>query len=364
VKSQAVIGLGFGDEGKGMVVSSLVRPESLVVRYCGGPQAGHHVILKDGREHVFSHFGSGTLQGNKTYWSKYCTVDPIGIINERDDLIKKGATPLLFVDKECPVTTPFEKIYNKKADNITSHGSCGVGFGQTFKRQADHFSIRVSDFFHPATLKIKLQMLKEHYYRLLDLSTVDIDEFLEACEETIRYITVVDHIPNEDDIIFEGSQGLLLDQDIGFFPHVTRSNTGTKNITEMGFDPEIFLVTRAYQTRHGNGPMTNEGQSFSVHPNPYEKNTDDGFQGIFRRSLLDLRLMKYAIGSDSGLRVAPTLVITCMDQMEGNYRLVDDGGVISFNNERSFVEWIRIALRVKSVFLSRNPYPNLIHLFN
>lgn len=363
MKSQAVIGCGFGDEGKGMTVSALAAssPDSLIIRYCGGQQAGHHVVLRDGCDHVFSNFGSGTLQGHDTYWTPFCTIDPIGIMNELDTLIEKRVRPTLFINRDCPVTTPYEKSYNQKADKSNRHGSCGVGVGQTFQRQEDHFSIKVIDLYYPITLRIKLQILRDNYYRGEE---VDTESFLSTCDELTNSNTVlcVDDIPpGHDSIIFEGSQGLLLDMHIGFFPYVTRGNTGTKNIAQMGFTPEIFLVIRAYQTRHGNGPMTNEDKDFSVPINPYEQNFSDTFQGAFRRTLLDLDLLKYAIDSDTILRkrAGVTLVITCMDLMEGRYELTENGLTCKLKTEMDFVKTISRSLGITRVLLSRSPYPEL-----
>lgn len=362
MKSQAVIGIGFGDEGKGKVVSHLCSqsPDSLVVRYSGGQQAGHHVVLRDGRDHVFSNFGCGTLHGNDTYWSQYCTVDPIGILNELDVLMEKGIVPTLFINKDCPITTPYEKVHNKKVDKLSGHGSCGVGVGQTIQRQEDHFSIKVRDLFYPSILRIKLQLLSSYY----SFTVTGIDDFLCACNELTQAtpIVCVDNIPMEyDSIIFEGSQGLLLDQDIGFFPHVTRGNTGTENITKMGFSPDIFLVTRAYQTRHGNGPMTNENLPFNISLNPYEQNFDHTFQGKFRCTLLDLDLLKYAIDNDIGLRNKNkiSLVITCMDLIANNYCLTEDSKIFTFSTEHKFVDKIINSLKIESVYLSHDPFPTL-----
>jgi adenylosuccinate synthase len=367
MKIQAVIGLGFGDEGKGKVVSALaaLSVRALVIRYCGGQQAGHHVVRLDGSDHVFSNFGSGTLQGHSSCWMPYCTVDPVGLMNELDDLHAKGVRPTLFIHRDCPITTPYEKVYNRLADKNNKHGSCGVGVGQTIQRQEDHFSIVAEDMLHPAVLRIKLKMLREHYY--FQGNDINTEEFFGACQEVTRAngIIITGAFPAKtfdyDTVIFEGSQGILLDQEIGFFPHVTRSSTGTANIRRMGFDPEIFLVTRAYQTRHGNGPMTNETELFNVPINPYENNTSTGFQGEFRRTIMDLDLLKYAIRRDRGLRDNPklSLVITCLDLMPGQYKLTRAGQVFTFETEQEFVEEIRHTLAIPKVYLSRSPHPVL-----
>jgi adenylosuccinate synthase len=381
MKVQAVIGCGFGDEGKGKVVSYLCSQSSnpLIIRFCGGHQAGHHVMINDKLDHVFSNFGSGTLQGFDTYWSKYCTVDPIGILNELDVLKIKGISPVLYIDEQCPVTTPYEKMYNLLLDDFTKHGSCGVGVGQTIKRQEDHYSILMSDLCYPNVLKIKMGILRNYYRDLFQVilsfkkyfvfcdsfmpNESEINQFLDSCENllSLKEIKLSRGSFGKkvyDRFIFEGSQGLLLDQNIGFFPHVTRANTGTKNILEMGFTPEIILVTRAYQTRHGNGPMTNEGLPHNISPNPYENNSDSTPQGKFRISLLDLDLLRYAINGDKFISSSLfSLVITCLDLVEKDYEFSMNGGVYALKDEYHFVDRIKREISAYDLFVSKTPFP-------
>lgn len=366
---QAVIGGGFGDEGKGKVVSylSTTSPNPLVIRYCGGQQAGHHVVINDKLDHVFANFGSGTLQGFDTYWSKYCTVDPVGIFNELKDLNKKGIKPKLLLDQKCSVTTPFEKYYNETIDKNLKHGTCGVGVGQTHQRENDYYSLLVLDLIHPTILKIKLELIRQYYNtKIIKYGwKEEVSEFLNDCEylvnsESIKIVKEIPNLENYSNFLFEGSQGLLLDQHFGFFPHVTRSNTGSKNINQMGFSPEVFLVTRAYQTRHGNGPMTNEDYLDKFYKeNPYEQNLDSGIQGVFRITPLDLDLLKYGISRDKGIqKYGFNLVITCLDLLE-EYILTVGGKPFKFKNEIDFVSKIRFELNVNNVFLSRTPFPEL-----
>lgn len=362
--SHIVIGCGFGDEGKGKVVSFLCSNyyKSLIIRFCGGHQAGHHVILKNGKEHVFSNFGCGTLQKQPTYWSKNCTVDPIGILNEFEILKEKGYSPILYIDQNCPLTTPYEKIWNRMRESEVLHGSCGVGVGQTFQREEDHYSLLFKDIKFPSILKIKLDILEKYY----DLK-INIDKFLDSCEELNKNSNIVmvqdrNHalkLSEPDVLIFEGSQGLLLDQNYGFFPHVTRSNTGSKNVIDMGYRPKLWLVTRAYQTRHGNGPMTNEDLSNKIKNNPYEKNDWNTYQGIFRKSILDLDLLKYAIDSDPYFKtVKINLVITCVDLLD-EFSYTINGKKETQPDEKDFIYKIKNELNIENIFLSRTPYPEL-----
>jgi adenylosuccinate synthase len=144
--------------------------------------------------------------------------------------------------------------------------------------------------------------------------------------------------------IFEGSQGILLDADYGFFPHVTRSNTTSKNAIEMirkiGIPIEnntirTYYITRAYQTRHGNGYMTNEGLDTSyIKENPNETNVA-GFQGEFRKTVLDIDLLKYAVNCDGYYNSIgrKSIVITCLDQVPDDIPVTINGelGTVKFN---------------------------------
>jgi len=356
---KAVIGLGFGDEGKGLVTNYLV--ESLVIRYSGGQQAGHNVVLENGKNHIFSNFGSGTLKGVPTYWSKFCTVDPIGMVNELNTLMDIGTNPLLYIDGDSPITTPYDKHHNENNRDDINHGTCGVGVGSTFNREEHFHHLTFSDIFNPWVLDTKLESIKNFYYNI-DLSE-EIEEFLVACNEmtmcgNFRLVYGIPKGFGEDGYVFEGSQGLLLDQHYGFFPHVTRTNTGTKNILEIlkdtnHNDVELYLVTRAYQTRHGNGPMTNGGIDFDIN-NDNETNVDNEYQGEFRKSILDLSLLEYGVNKDEFIRNSPkNLVITCLDHID-EYVFTYDGLMILCKDEDEFVSRISDILDIKTVYISKS----------
>jgi len=363
VRTTAVIGCGFGDEGKGRVVDCLCSQSlgALVVRFSGGHQAGHHVI-RGNIDHVFSNFGCGALQGIPTYWTRYCTVDPVGIVNELEILRASGIKPHLFIDPRCPVTTLYDKGQNRIRDAHNQHGTCGVGFGATLQREADRYSLLFADLYNPTILQIKLKLIKD-YYDFIPVDTA-LDNFLSCCDAITHSDNVVRKhgIPGDFELIFEGSQGLLLDQDAGFFPHVTRSNTGTKNILELGYEPFVYLVTRAYQTRHGNGPMTNQHITHHIKRNPYERNNAGGFQGQFRKTLLDVDLLMYAISRDEYIRTTPNkaLVITCMDLIEGEWRYTLDGAIFEAASGNDFANKIRRHLGIQQAYVSWGPTGELV----
>lgn len=363
MRHKAIIGTGFGDEGKGMFIDYLCRnaERPLVIRFSGGQQAGHTVV-HNGIRHVFSNFGSGTLQGAPSYFARFCTVDPVGIVNELEVLLEKGVEPLLSIDAECPVTTPYDIRYNQQHH---PHGSCGVGVGATVNREEHFYSLTFADLFYPWVLETRLELIKDFYQGYADYADVDPEDFLQCCSVIVRspWVRMSRGLPQPQgrpfsDYIYEGSQGLLLDQHFGFFPYVTRAHTGTKNILSFCGDekPEIYLITRAYQTRHGDGPMTNEVLPHNIQVNQQETNVHNRFQGEFRRSLLDLSLLEYAVQRDSLIADDPAkcLVITCLDHISDEYRFTLQGQIVSCDGEDDFVRRIAEHLRIRTVYTSNS----------
>jgi len=359
VKTFVVIGACYGDEGKGLVVDYLVSKsrKPLVVRFSGGHQCTH-TVCHENISHVFASFGSGTLRGAPTLIDYACVIDPVSIINELDVLIKKDIVPHLYINRHCPVTTPYDIAYNRMQGSL--HGTCGVGLGATKQREEDNYLLHFEDLLYPTVLKIKLEMIKEYYHKLTthqrnlctdayyDMTAyqkqnINIDEFFECCARLLDIANITPLSPkNFKSMIFEGSQGLLLDQEIGFFPHVTRDCVSTERIAQ--FNPKVFLVTRAYQTRHGNGPMTNEHIPHNIKDNPDETNKENEYQGKFRKSLLDLDLLLYGMMKDTYISKTKNraLVITCLDHIVDEYRFTFEGNIIYCDNERDFVKKISI----------------------
>ena len=381
--SKIVVGLGFGDEGKGRTTSYLcsVTYNPIVVRANGGHQAGHTVV-HNGVRHIFSTFGSGTLQGVPTYWHKNCTFFPTAVFNEHTILKKFLPKPKLYVHPLCPVTTPFDIIYNKEMEKRMGHGSVGVGFGATLQRQESHYKLFVQDLYYENILREKLRNISMHYCRnglviegrvIEDVADDLIDRFVVMCNDVKEIIEVSDESIIEDYYpIFEGAQGIMLDQDFGFFPNVTRSNTTSKNALELlsgeiakpfRFIPEIYYVTRAYQTRHGNGYMTNENLcGVQLKNNEHETNKDNEFLGKFRKTVLDIDLLNYALECDNHFSTGITknLVITCADQT-GAFSTAVIGGRIS---TEFLVKGIPSLLKYKfdKVFISTADNGDLIQI--
>ena len=374
--SKIVLGSTFGDEGKGITVDWLCSQSKnpMVVRFSGGQQAGHMVVSESGLSHIFSGFGSGTLRGVPTYWSEFCTIDPIHLMSEYTVLKSKGITPKLFIDMKCPVTTPYEVFHNVQLEKFNQHGTCGFGIGQTWQREQDHYSLLVEDMFFEEIFLMKFANIIGHYYKF-GVTDEYLNKFKRCVKEMmnnpdfifVRAVPQVDEKCEEYNYIFEGSQGLLLDKDNGFFPNVTRSNTGMVNalhISDLADDDieDVFLVTRAYQTRHGNGPMTNEEYRLCVKDNPNECNKANPHQGTFRKTVLDLNLIQYAIMKEPYLAYRDVnLVVTCLDQLN-KYQFTCDGILRQVETEDEFLDAIAKELdgRVTGIYTSHSNVSNNI----
>lgn len=329
---KTIIDLGFGDSGKGLSVSFVASKceNPLITRFNSGPQCGH-TVRYNGRKHVFSQLGSGTLQGFDTYFDKQCVFYPPSFLREYKLL--EDLSPKLFLHPMCRITTPFDIDYNRyKEDNVERHGSVGMGFGQTIQRNEEFYSLFAQDLLFPKVLKAKLDNIIKYYARKginPDKLEEDKEYFLESVRRVLPIIQIKkmrwwENDNNYDDQIFEAGQGILLDMHHGFFPNVTRSSTTYRNIKEGGHifssADEIFYVTRCYQTRHGNGYMSNEDKPIPVLKNNEEEtNVSHKYQGHFRITELDTELLRYSLRCDSFYSYdikKKNLIITCNDQLE------------------------------------------------
>lgn len=355
-KINIVVGLLYGDEGKGATVNNLCaeKDKTLVVRFNGGHQVGHTVVY-NGMKHAFSNFGSGTLKGVPTYWSEYCTVNPLAVLKEGNVLRELGVEPIVYYNGNAMVTTPYDIYGNLNDDTILNHGSVGVGFGKTIHRNENHYHLYVRDLLFPTVRDEKLRQIGNYYGFSISFNRV-IEDFKSACDLFVsRYIILntydkIKNLLNCENLVFEGGQGILLDQNYGFFPNVTRSNTTTKNAFEIinkyvdngkRYDIDTYYITRAYQTRHGNGFMSNEDMDIShIKINPNETNVDTGTQGIFRRSVLDLDMLKYSIKCDEQFNSRnKRLVMTCCDHVDDNIPITD-GGRLTYLTPKIIGNWL------------------------
>lgn len=332
-----VLGLFFGDEGKGVTTASLAPDKnSLVIRFNGGFQAGHTVVKGDHR-HVFSSFGSGTLNGAATYWSEYCPFYPTAFYNELNVLSAKGIAPNIYVHPLAPVTTPWDVAANKQWEKHRKHGSVGVGFGSTVGRHTETpYKLYAKDIFYKDIFLYKIQMIREYYEGLGIAVEKEIWETYLAQAESVAddiLITPLSQIQYKyTNFVFEGAQGIMLDQDFGFFPNVTRSHTTSRNamqiIKENNLpEPDVYYVMRSYLTRHGNGYMPGEFP-IKLSNNEKETNVNNEWQGDFRKGFHSNDLICYVLDCDSvySKNCNRNFVVTCMDQTQERI-MINDAGV-------------------------------------
>lgn len=332
MRATAVIGACFGDEGKGLITDMLAqaRPDAVVVRFNGGAQAGHTVQRPDGTRHVFHHFGSGTLAGRRTYLSRYFISNPILWAREWAELDRPEP---LYVDQDSPVTTPYDMTFNQELERKRGdvrHGSCGVGIDETMQRGLAAVPLTVRDLANRDALIEKLHMVRGWARMRRETHDLPAGEFLKDDEVIRRFADVCRNyhannvacdkgVLDGKDIVFEGAQGLLLDQDNDFFPHVTHSKTGLVNVVNLcprTHDLDVVYVTRAYMTRHGAGPFPSEDQNMTF---PDATNVHHDFQGHLRFGALDLDLIKDTVTDDMAsvgwVVQEASFAVTCFDQV-------------------------------------------------
>lgn len=376
MKVKAVIGALFGDEGKGNTVQWLCKDalardlNPVVVRFSGGSQAGHTV--SDGKiKHICSSYGSGILMrvptiiydsngSNGEYNHAY--FDPIASYNEYVKFQEEyahsysGAIPILpaiTVNETVRIITPYDMFYDRNDKFLLSDGTCGSGQWACHKRYENMpYSLRK----YPSNPEEYIRNVRLYYGVEKDeeaekafVESFSFGHFKMEYNGDIK--RSLKNIPNLC-VILEGSQGLLLDADKGFYPNVTSTNVGVnatfdfiKNILDKKTsDCEYYFVMRTYVTRHGNGyepisfPTEEDFKSF--HDYECETNQDNCYQGVFKVGVMESSLISKAFSrhvldnlqKKHGLKY--NLVVTHFDKMVNigypkEYPIVLDGQTIS-----------------------------------
>ncbi|MEO3862362.1 adenylosuccinate synthetase [Acrocarpospora sp. B8E8] len=303
--------LGYGDSGKGTIVDWLCSRTKdaphAVVRYNGGAQAGHNVITPDGRHHTFAQFGAGTFWGVPTFLSRFMMVDPLALIAEHAHLRWLGTGDpfeLLTVAPDALVTTPYHKAANRARERARGrgrHGSCGMGVGETASYAVSHPAAapRVADCGSPRSLRLLLRRLRE--WVIDEVGPVPLPAVDDVADAFGAFALRVrtGRLPSGGPLLFEGAQGVLLDEVYGFHPYTTWSTTTFMNaftlLDEAGAgagDVRRLGVLRTYGTRHGPGPFVTEDAKLSL---PERHNDTGEWQGAFRVGHLDLVAARYAV---------------------------------------------------------------------
>ena len=333
MRTIAVIGKNFGDEGKGFTCSRLASSlkKSLIIKHNGGGQAGHTVEDPEGKWRFIHHqIGAGAEYHVPTLFADSFMPDLFQLGKEVKDFTELFVfQPILYSEKNARITTIDDVLLNMGAElarGKNRHGSCGMGIEECVQRNAAGFSITVEELatWSNQELLDRLKHIRKEYterrakilgiypsnpyYVMLNNETV-LENFVEEVKENVKLLSLVDAdrkwLEEFQHLIFETGQGLLLDQDYeAYAPHLTSSKTGIHNPTifleKRGLPlEEALYVTRPYVTRHGNGPLPCEvkrselsgvGEDLTNQPNEWQgilryarhKSLKDFFEPVLR----------------------------------------------------------------------------------
>ena len=333
MRTIAVIGKNFGDEGKGYTCSRLASSlkKSLIIKHNGGGQAGHTVEDPEGKWRFIHHqIGAGAEYHVPTLFADSFMPDLFQLGKEVKEFTELfGFQSILYSEKNARVTTIDDVLLNMGAEfarGKNRHGSCGMGIEECVQRNAAGYGITVEELatWTKQDLEDRLKQIRKEYmerrakilgiyssnpyYEMLHDETV-LENFVVEVKENVKLLTLVDAdrkwLEEFQNLIFETGQGLLLDQDYETYaPHLTSSKTGIHNPTifleKRGLSlEEAIYVTRPYVTRHGNGPLPCEvdrselpgvGEDLTNQPNEWQgilryarhKSLKDFFEPVLR----------------------------------------------------------------------------------
>lgn len=358
-----IIGANYGDEGKGLAThyfaeeAAKQRKKCLNVLYNGGCQRGHTVETAQGRRHVFHHFGAGTFDGAVSYLHDDFIVNPMEYMRELCALEHIGVNPVCFISPQCRVTTPYDMLINRIVEEERGkkrHGSCGMGIWETVERYCNTNASEIGrlSFYTDDELRTWLSIIREKYlpqrlehynitripqkYKEIIDSEVLAENYIEDLKAMINHGHVELSAPSlltfmhqHDYIIFEGAQGLALDErNSEEYPHVTASKTGSevpmeciKSLDQKDkIDIETVYVTRSYITRHGAGYLPGECNKSDISPNIEDyTNRPNEFQGKLRYARLNGKEMIERIKIDISRSNTSknSLMITHINETDG-----------------------------------------------
>lgn len=278
-KVDVLLGLQWGDEGKGKIVDVLAPKYDVVARFQGGPNAGHTLEF-DGIKHVLHQIPSGIFRPTtKNIIGNGVVLDPIVFRGEIEKLskFKLDVKANLFISKKATLILPTHRLLDQayeKAKGDSKIGSTLKGIGPTYQDKIGRQGLRVGDILHHS-FNEKFKKLTQIHFKILNEHEVTFDwnalesEFFEAVE-FLKGFTLIeseyvlnDELTKGSTILAEGAQGALLDIDFGSYPYVTSSSTVTAGAcTGLGVAPrhigEVYGIFKAYSTRVGSGPFPTE----------------------------------------------------------------------------------------------------------
>ncbi len=280
-KNVVVIGTQWGDEGKGKIVDLLTDQAQAVVRFQGGHNAGHTLVI-NGEKTVLHLVPSGVLRDDvQCLIGNGVVVSPAALVEEMDMLTERGVpvTDRLKISEACPLILPYHIALDQAreiARGKAAIGTTGRGIGPAYEDKVSRRGLRVGDLLHRERFTAKLgEVLDYHNFALEHYYKTDRVEFQQVLDETLalgeRIKPLIADIPEllyqyhkrGESVMFEGAQGALLDIDHGTYPYVTSSNTVAGSAANgSGVGPlsldYILGITKAYTTRVGSGPFPTE----------------------------------------------------------------------------------------------------------
>ena len=281
-RNVVVVGTQWGDEGKGKIVDWLTDRAQGVVRFQGGHNAGHTLVI-GGKKTVLHLIPSGILRGNvDCFIGNGVVVSPQALVEEMDELEKAGVSGVvarLLVSEACPLILPYHAALDRAREAAKGEakiGTTGRGIGSAYEDKVARRAIRVQDLFTPERFAAKLrELLDFHNFVLRNFHKQDTVDFQKTLDETLalapRFAPLVADVPRAlyhanrkgKNLLFEGAQGSLLDIDHGTYPFVTSSNcVAGAAAAGAGIGPHhlhyVLGITKAYSTRVGGGPFPTE----------------------------------------------------------------------------------------------------------
>ncbi len=280
-KNVVVIGTQWGDEGKGKIVDWLTDEANGVVRFQGGHNAGHTLVI-NGKKTVLRLIPSGVLRpAVAIYIGNGVVLSPTALLQEIGELEAAGVSvrPRLAISPACPLVMPYHVALDNAREGAMGDskiGTTGRGIGPTYEDKIARRALRVQDLFYPDRFAAKLESLLEfHNFVLTQYYKRDPVPFARTCDETLALAPQLAPMVGDvaallqaakkrgDSLLFEGAQGALLDIDHGTYPYVTSSNClAGAAAPGAGVGPEfldyVLGIVKAYTTRVGTGPFPTE----------------------------------------------------------------------------------------------------------
>ncbi len=262
--NSVIVGLQWGDEGKGKVTQYLSRTHDWVVRFSGGPNAGH-TVYHNGTKSIHHLIPSGT-EKNKFFIARGTLVD-LKVLNDEIHSMSKifnAFSENIYISPWCRVITPIERTLDLEIEKLkgpNAVGTTGRGIGPTVANDAHRVALRLFDFFDEKRLKEKLKILASISEPLI--GTIDVDEMAKELLEDFENVrNLVKEIKPNGNVLFEGTQAVMLDPMYGTYPYVTSTAcTPSAALYGSGFSTsnlQIWGVFKAYTTRVGAGPFPTE----------------------------------------------------------------------------------------------------------